>query len=226
MSIQRRNFVRSLLAVPAVPIGLAAQQAAQKATPSATPQQPVPQPNTPARQVPRQPQEIPVLKTTPLDLTAETEAHFFTAAQFATLEKLAEVLMPPMNGNPGAVDAHAPEFIDFLIGASPRDRQKLYREGLDTLQAHSEQKFHKPFAELDATQVGSILRPLLVVRLWPEDLPKDPTESFVAQVHEDIRTATFNSREWAAVAAKSTHRFSRGRGTGTYWKPVDPIGQG
>ncbi len=216
--------MRSLLAVPAVPIGLAAQQAAPPSTKQPTPQQPVPQPNTPARQVPRQPQEIPVLKTTPLDLAGETDARFFTADQFAALEKLGSVLMPPLKGNPGALDAHAPEFLDFLISVSPADRQRIYRGGLDSLNAQSKHKFHKPFAELDEAEVDAVLRPLLVVRPWPEDLPADPVKSFIAQVHEDLRTATVNSREWAASAAQGTRRFSRGgRGTGTYWKPVDPI---
>ncbi len=228
MSIQRRSFVRSLLIAPALPAGLAAQQAASStATPQTTPQQPTPQPNTPARQVPKQPQEIPFLKTTQPDLAAETDARFFTADQFATLEKLGSVLMPPMKGNPGAIDAHAPEFLDFLIGASPADRQTIYRNGLDALNAQAKQRFHKSFAEIDAAQAGVILKPLLVVRPWPEDLPSDPVQSFVAQVHEDLRTATFNSREWAAAAGKTARRFSRGgRGSGMYWKPVDPIGQG
>lgn len=227
MSIQRRSFVRSLLIAPAVPAGLAAQQAASSATPQTTPQQPTPQPNTPARQVPNQPREIPFLKTTPPDLSAETDARFFTADQFAALEALARILVPPMKGNPGAVDAHAPEFLDFLIGASPADRQKIYRTGLDALDAQAKKRFHKPFAEFDASQADSILKPLLVVRPWPEDLPSDPVQSFVAQVHEDLRTATFNSREWATAAGKTSRRFSRGgRGTGLYWKPVDPIGQG
>ena len=232
MSIQRRSFVRNLLLVPAVPASLAAQQAASTATPQATPQQPTPQqpapqPNTPARQVPRQPQEIPILKTTPPDLTAETDARFFTADQFSALQKLGSMMMPAMKGNPGATDSQAPEFIDFLIGVSPADRQHLYRNGLDVINAQAKQKFHKPFAELDATQADAILRPLLVIRPWPEDLPRDPVQSFVAQVHDDLRTATVNSREWAAAASKSSRRFSRGgRGTGTYWKPVDPIGQG
>jgi hypothetical protein len=71
------------------------------------------------------------------------------------------------------------------------------------------------------------LRPLLVVRPWAEDFPSDPLQKFIAQVHEDLRAATENSREWAAASEKSGRRFTRGfRGSGYYWFPIDPISQG
>jgi hypothetical protein len=217
--MKRRNFVQSLFIAPAAPAVLAAQQTATK---------PTPQPNTPARQNPRQPHEIPKLEVIEADLTANTNQHFFNAEQFAALEKLGNVLMPPLKGNPGALDAHAPEFLDFLISVSPADRQKLYRTGLDGVNTHAKEQFHKPFSELDAAQVDAILRPLLVVRLWPEDMPADPLQNFIAQAHQDLRTATMNSREWAAAAAASGRRARRGfrGGVGYYWKPIDPVSEG
>ncbi len=223
--IKRRRFVQALLAAPAVP---AVVEAAQAPPPATTPQQqPQPQPNTPARQVPRQPQEVPQLELTDLDVTAEPAPSFFNTVQFATLQKLGETLMPPLKGNPGATNAGAPEFLDFLISVSPASRQKSYRFGLDQIQLASTVTFGKAFSELDGAQVDAILRPLLVARPWPADLPDDPLKSFVAEVHEDLRTATVNSREWAAATQKSGHRFTRGfRGTGYYWFPIDPISQG
>ncbi len=225
--MKRRSFVQSLLITPAVPAAAAAaQQTAAPATPpkTAPQQQPAPQANTPANQNPRQPPEVPTLQVTEVDLTAQAAPHFFTAVQFATLQKLGAVLMPPLKGNPGALEAEAPEFLDFLISVSPGDRQKLYQSGLDHLDLQAKSKCGKPFAETDATQADAVLRPLLVARPWPEDLPTDPLQNFIAQVHEDLRTATMNSREWAEAAAKSGHHFSRGfRGSGYYWAPIDPI---
>lgn len=222
--MKRRKFVRGLLAVPAVP---ALVEAAQQAPAAPTQQQPQPQPNTPARQVPRQPQEIPKLELTAADLTADTAPHYFSATEFATLQKLAATLLPPLKNNPGALDAKAPEFLDFLIGVSPANRQNSYRSGLDRLEKQAHEKYQRSFAELDAAQTDAILRPLLVARPWPEDLPEDPLKSFVAQVHEDLRTATMNSREWATATEKSGHRFTRGfRESGYYWFPIDPISQG
>lgn len=165
------------------------------------------------------------MQTVEADLSAQAVApSFFNPAQFAALRKLGGMLQPPLGGHPGALEAQAAEFLDFLIGVSPADRQKLYRDGLDTLNAQSGKQFHKPFADLDSTQADAILRPLLTVIAWSEDLPKDPAQHFIAQAHRDFRTATQNSREWAAAGASSGRRGGRGfGGVGLYWLPIDPV---
>jgi hypothetical protein len=213
--MKRRRFVQSLLAAPAI-APLATGQT----------QRPAAQPNTPARQVPQQPQEIGQLAVTQPDLIAETGQRFFTADQFGALQKLAAVLMPPLKGKPGALDAHAPEFLDFLIGVSPADRQSLYRNGLDALNRAAQQQFHTTFQVLEGAQVDAIIRPLLVARYWPQEMPEDPQKNFMAQVHEDLRTATMNSREWAGEGSQAPsqsrpRRFNRSRGL--YWRPIDPV---
>lgn len=222
--MKRRNFVKSLLITPVAPAVVGAQTA-----PPTEParQQPLSQTNPQMRQTPQQPHEIPKLATMDADLTAQTAPQYFTAVEFATLQKLGETLMPPLKENPGAIEVGAPEFLDFLLGVSPEDRQKLYRSGLDGLEKRSKQKFEKPFSELSAEQADAILRPLLAARFWPEDPLKDPMQNFIAEVHEDLRAATMNSREWAAAAEKGGHRFSRAfRGSGYYWYPIDPISEG
>lgn len=221
--MKRRKFVQSLLAAPA-----AAPLVAGQVTAGQT-QRPTMQPNTPARQMPQQPQEIGQLAVTQPDLVAETGPHFFTADQFGALQKLAAVLVPPLKGKPGALNAHAPEFLDFLISVSPADRQSLYRNGLESLNRRAEQQFHTTFYALEAAQVDAIIRPLLVARYWPQDMPDDPEKNFMAQVHDDLRTATVNSREWAGegpqpAAEGRPRRFRRGRGL--YWRPIDPVVRG
>ena len=54
---------------------------------------------------------------------------FFDAAQFAALRRLGQILVPARPNAPGAIEAEAAEFLDFLIGQSPADRQSLYRDG-------------------------------------------------------------------------------------------------
>jgi hypothetical protein len=207
--MKRRNFVQSLLVVPAASV--AAEQA--------TPPPPAPQAPPPVQNL-RSAQNVPKLALVQPDSAAETTTGFFTPVQFAALNKLAEILVPPIKNNPGALDAHAPEFLDFLISRSPAPDQKLYRHGLDGLNAAAQQHFHKPFAELDAQQADSIIRPLLIARAWDRDIPKDPMQHFLAQVHEDLRTATMNSAEWAAAPTSGRGRFNQGRRF--YWKPIDP----
>ncbi len=149
---------------------------------------------------------------------------FFTADQYAALRALGKLLQPPMKGHPGAIETGAPEFLDFLIGVSPPDRQKLYRDGLDALNSQSKKQYKKLFADLDATQADAIVKPLMVVIPWSEDLPPEKVRHFIAQAHRDFRTATQNSREWAAEGAAG-RRGGRGfgGGTGLYWLPVDPV---
>jgi hypothetical protein len=224
--MKRRNFVRSLLVAPAGSAALAAAQNSQyPASAAHDTGKPSPKPNLPTRERAVQAENVPKLQTVQSDLTSDGYQHFFTNTQFATLTKLAAVMMPPMKGKPGAIEAKAPEFLDFLISVSPLDRQELYGVGLDKLNAHAADRFHKPFSELNSVQVDAILRPLLVARPWPEDFPDDPLKNFIARVHEDLRKATMNSREWAD--SSRGHPFARGfnRAAGFYWRPIDPVAE-
>jgi hypothetical protein len=207
---------------PVAPAVLAGAQAAKNADPKKQPP-----PSNPSRQMSRQPLSVPHLDVTAVDLAGQPAPRYFTTTQFSTLRKLGDLFVPPLKNNPGATEAQAPEFLDFLISASPDDRQKLYLLGLDSLEAQAIDKFQKSFSDLNAEQADAILRPLLVARPWPQDLPSDPLQNFIAQVHDDLRTATMNSREWAAASEKSGRLFTRGfRTSGYYWSPIDPISEG
>jgi hypothetical protein len=212
MSIKRRGFVKGLIVTPAVPL-VAHQTPGQAKAPSA----PATAPQTPGK-----------LAIVAADTAAQTTQRFFTPGQFAALEKLGATLVPPLQGKPGATEAGAALFLDFLVSVSPHDRQQLYRNGLDGLNITAEKHFNKPFAELDAAQVGVILKPLMVVRLWPEEMPEDPMQHFIAQAHQDLRTATSNSREWAdaSLGANGGGRRGFNQAIGLYWNPIDPVVKG
>lgn len=160
------------------------------------------------------------------DEAGESVQRFFTAPQFAALRKLSDLLMPALRGNPGALAAGAPEFLDFLLAVSPADRQKLYRTGLDTLNARAKKQFDKPFADLTAEQADKVIRPMLVVVPWVKEPPKDALQHFMFAAHDDIRHATQNSREWADAAAASGRRGGFGGGGGQYVLPIDPVYRG
>jgi len=223
--MKRRGFVKTLIALPAAP-ALADQQQAP-----ASPQIPV-QPPAGGRGGGGGGRfgqgNIPKFELISTETLGEPVVRFFTPPQFAALHKLSDVLMPPMGGLPGALDCGAPEFLDFLIGSSPADRQSIYRSGLDTLNARAKKQFSKSFAELDNTQADAVIRPLLAPVPWAYDLPKDPAMRFLAEAHRDIRTATQNSREWAAAGATSGRRGGAfgGGGGGSYINPIDPIYKG
>jgi hypothetical protein len=198
--MRRRRFFQTLAAAPAATALLGQQQ------PAAAP---------PAGRQPAS--EEPKLETSTPEQVGDGVPHFFSAPQFAALRKLSGILMPPINGMPGALEAKAAEFLDFLIGESPADRQQVYRAGLDALNAQSASHYQKPFAELDAGQADEVLAPLR--QPWTYLPPSDPLAHFLVVAKADVRTATVNSREFNTAGASGGGR--RMGGTGLYWYPID-----
>ena len=213
--MQRRDFVKAMMAASVASRTVLGQQTAAPPTPT-TPAATAPGPVPWMRGL----MDVKPLPMTPLvpDAVARTDAHFFTEQQFATLRRLSEILQPPLRGFPGAIEAGAPEFLDFLIGVSPHERQQMYRSGLDRLDTEAKQHFNVPFAEVDAGQADQLLRPWL--RTWMSDHPPtEPYAQFINIAHNDVRTATINSQAWsdaAHAAGKPTPNVD------LYWYPVDP----
>ena len=151
-------------------------------------------------------------------MVAAPELGFFTSQQFAALRRLSDLLMPPLDGNPGALIAEAPEFLDFLVSASFDDTQQLYRSGLDRLNADAKKKFGVAFAELNDKQADAIVSPAL--KPWMQwHPPTEPFANFLAIAYDDIRKATMNSEAWSLAAAASG---GRNPGIGLFWYPIDP----
>jgi len=219
--MRRRDFVKAMMAASMSAKAMLGQQTAAPVTPSAPAQSPPLAPAAPGP-VPwmRGLAEVKPLPMTPLvpDAVAPENKRYFSDRQTATLRRLSEILMPPSKGFPGALDAGAPEFLDFLIGVSPADRQQMYQSGLDRLEAEARQKFKVSFAAVDKAQADQLLRPWL--RTWMGDHPpSEPYARFINVAHSDIRTATLNSQVWSE-AAKAAGR--QDEGVGLYWFPVDP----
>lgn len=198
--MKRRRFIQTLTATPAIVAPVVRAQ----------------QPTGPGTSPPRPQEEAPKLELATPDLAAEMTPRFFTAPQFAALRKLSDILLPPLNGLPGALEAQAPEFLDFLLGASPADRQQLYRAGLDALNAQAMKQFKKPFAEVNEAQANTLLAPLR--QTWTYEPPAGPLARFLWAAKQDVRTATMNSREYATASSAGGRR---GGGLGQYWYPID-----
>lgn len=162
--------------------------------------------------------QSPAIPATVPDEIAVTRQHYFHAEHMATLRKLGDILLPPLNGYPGSTQACAPEFIDFLISVSLAERQHMYLSGLDRLNGDAQKHFDIPFAKVDAEQADALLLPWL--RTWIVDHPPaEPFAAFINVAHEDIRTATMNSQAWSIAA---TSAGERAPGIGWYWSPIDP----
>ncbi len=221
--MRRRDFVKGILAATATAKALAAQQAApaapaattaQHAMPPAAPVAPGPVPWTRGL-LDVKPLEMNILVP---DAVGQTDSHFFNAQQTTTLRRLCEVLMPPLKDHPGALDAGTPEFLDFLIGVSPRDQKHMYLSGLDWLDAEAKHKFGGSFAATTDAQADAVIRPWL--RAWMTDHPPtEPNARFLNLAHSDIRMATTNSQAWSD-AGRVERRGAAG--VDLYWHPVDP----
>jgi len=219
--MQRRDFVKAMVAVPVAASAALGQQApppSGAAPPGTAPvAPPTVAPSAAERRGMSEFKAPPVASVVP-DAIASPDTHFFSQSQLAALRRLSDLLMPPLNGNPGALQAQAAEFLDFLVGASPGDRQVLYRQGLDRLNTEAKKQFGNPFAELDGRQADKIVRPALLP--WMTDHPpKEPFARFIAIAHQDIRTATMNSEAWHAAMVSSGERAP---GAGLFWRPIDP----
>jgi len=173
--------------------GLPAIPGAQLAVPAAA-AQPGP--------APAATEQMPKLAIEPAEACGRGVPGFFSAAQLAALERLADAVAPAFKGRPSARECGVPGFLDFLVRESPAEIQKLYRDGLDRLAREGVN--------------AETLSPLK--QAWTYDGPQDPFARFLAQAKQDILQAMFNSREYSAA-------MSRGRrgaaGLNYYWRALD-----
>jgi len=152
---------------------------------------------------------------TPMDAVADPAHKFFTREQYATLERLCDLLGPAYNGKPSAKQAETPQFLDFLLSASQTERQVLYAQGLDQLDIDARLKLGKGFAQTSDAEAGGLLAPLKTKWTWKT--PEEPLARFLREAKNDVMRATMNSKAWADAAAGSR----RATGVNTYWDVID-----
>jgi hypothetical protein len=179
--MKRRSVLQSLLAIPA--IAVAPQSPQQQQINSETPVTPV----------------IPPVET------SNTLRRTFAPDQFQALVRLGDLIVPPVDGLPGASEAGAAEFLDFYVGASSQANQDLYRRGLDAL------NHGQPFAQLSTSDASALLAPLRDAASTDELAP------FLRTAKSDILQATFNSQPY--IDAVSQTRRPR-NGSKYFWYPI------
>lgn len=198
--MKRRRFIQTVASVSAVPAALAQQAAAPPDAPSAA-------------------DALGGIALSAADAAAQAAPQFFSKVQFAALRRLSDLLMPELDGVPGALAAGAPEFLDFLIGVSPEDRQTLYRDGLDALNLEAASRLGKPFGEVEPSSAHELLAPLR--EPWSPEPPADALTAFLQAAKTDVRRATTNSREHILASAQQRGRGSRRGGSGLYWYAIE-----
>ena len=190
--MQRRHVIQSILGLPALTVLPAMAQSPAPAPANA--------------------EDTTKLTLTSPGVVALPSGRFLSDDQFDALERLCAMLVPAFNGKPGASDAGAAEFLDFLLSRSPHERQTLYRRGLDLLNDASRARYGNRFADVD--DAAQLLAPLK--EAWMYAGSTDDLTRFLMAAKDDALHATMSSREWAAA---STGR--RGGGMGYYWYALD-----
>ena len=178
--------------------------------------------NLPAREpvVRRQPpapveEQIPLVESTNPDVASRTLHHTLTHQQFEVFSRLCDAIAPEFNELPGALEAGAPEFLDFLLGQSSLDKQKLYRYGLDELNRRALKRYKTSFAEIEHPQLDALLAPL--GQPWSFE-PDDEFALFLRTAKQEVLTATQNSYLWVEAMSK---RIGKEVGVQMYWYPID-----
>jgi gluconate 2-dehydrogenase gamma chain len=87
---------------------------------------------------------------------------FFTPAEWRTVRVLSQLTIPRDERSGGAIEAGVPEFMDFVMGEFTQN-QKWMRDGLTWLDAESQKRHTKVYADLAPGQQTAILDDIA----WP-----------------------------------------------------------
>jgi hypothetical protein len=129
---------------------------------------------------------------------------FYSQADLAVFAELGQTLIPAFDGRPGAKEAEAAEFLDFLIGQSPSDIQALYKQGLATYKLRRKAGLDAALKELNEP--------------WTHAGPANAYGKFLQAAKQAFYQATVNSRQWAEAMSG---RSRSAAGVGSYWLPIE-----
>ena len=119
------------------------------------------------------------------------EPAFFTAAEFALVGVLADMVIPRDARSGGALDAGVPEFMDFMMTDKP-DRQVAMRGGLAWIDAASRRMHGADFVAATPAQRASLLDQIA----FPNDADEDmgPGTAFFNSFRDITASGFFTSK--------------------------------
>ncbi len=85
------------------------------------------------------------------------QARTLTPPEKATLTAICGRLIPTDETGPGAIEAHAPEYIDRALSGALAGSRQAYAEGLAAVDVAAQQKFTAPFVKLTPMQQDAVL---------------------------------------------------------------------
>ncbi len=108
--------------------------------------------------VPLGAQEAPHVHAPPAAMPAAGKLRFFTPAQHALVDALAEMIIPSDAHSPGAHEAQVSAFIDDLLAESGAEGRSAWTSGLEAVDAEATKWYGKPFLECAGAQRNDLLK--------------------------------------------------------------------
>ncbi len=126
----------------------------------------------------------------PAAADAASELRFFSAAQNALVDRLAEMILPADDHSPGAHEAQVSAFIDDLLADSDPKEQQAWTEGLKAVEAVAQSRFGQPFLESSGDQQDQILAEMAA----NEGDPANDLQRFFAKIKMQTVSGYYTSR--------------------------------
>ncbi|HYL35720.1 MAG TPA: gluconate 2-dehydrogenase subunit 3 family protein [Bryobacteraceae bacterium] len=86
----------------------------------------------------------------------EYRPKYFNAHEFQTLQRLADLIIPADGHSPGALEAHAAEWIDYMSSNSP-ELAEIFTGGFGWLDHHMQQHHSADFVDATPQQQAALL---------------------------------------------------------------------
>jgi hypothetical protein len=117
----------------------------------------------------------PYLSETAAEAFAELQATnappklaFLSPTQYATVDAVAETIIPADDHSPGARAARVADYIDLLLSESDEQTRKIWIEGLAAVDEASQRRFKAPYVKLAPDQAVALLSDLAKNELNPK----------------------------------------------------------
>ncbi len=114
---------------------------------------------------------------------------FLTAAQYASVDALAEAIIPADEHSPGARAARVADYLDLLLSESAPEMQTSWRTGLAALDAAATKRFGRSFAAIGTGDTAVLLTELA----RNEAKPSTPLEQFFKTAKEAMIRGYYTS---------------------------------
>ena len=114
---------------------------------------------------------------------------FFTSAQNALVDRLAEMIIPADAHSPGAHVAKVSAFIDDLLAETGTDNQRTWTAGLQAVEAESQRRFGKKFLAATTAQRNLLLKDMAD----GEESPKTDLHRFFVKLKTQTLSGYYTS---------------------------------